>query len=189
MHQLPSRERSETRLPVTAVQKAGKRSQVTRSSFGLTPPERCRKGHGSPCPNTEPAARPATPSPPPPTRNLRAHANFTPPRHTQPKRQPCGPNSGTLLSSALPSHGRQARPAAEEARGGAEEGGPRARGERQPSNGRLCGPGRAPLPCRRRRGCGPRRRGPGWARAPRRWRSPGALCCWRRRRAAAGCVP
>lgn len=39
MHELPSRERSETRLLlVISVKKAGKRSNVTYSSFGLTPP-------------------------------------------------------------------------------------------------------------------------------------------------------
>lgn len=115
MHKLPSRERSETRLLlVISVKKAGKRSNVTYSSFGLTPSlallKRTRKSQAEhPLSAAGGQDHRSTRARPPPTRDLSAHANFTRPRHARQKRQPRSPNFATLFSSALPFDSLRAR--------------------------------------------------------------------------------
>lgn len=159
---MPSRERSEIRSPVISVNKAGKRSSVTCSRFELTLLRAFQKGLGSPGLTTR-SRRPGVQGP------VRAQpegkANFTAHDTPRPRRAPRGPNFGALRSgpSPLRARGQEAESGVRRPRGQppgrvgclSRRRGPRGR---PLLNARLCGPGRASLPCRRRRGCGPRRR-------------------------------
>lgn len=185
---MPSRERSETRLLAFSVNKAGKRSNVTYRRFELTLLRAFERG-------TEGLAELPTPGglgSSSTELSARAHRPHQPEsqRRVQYLPKPPGPNFGTPLSGALPDQNPRARDEGAERSvrrptgqpSGRARGPPRcrqgprgrrgrglpargARGRRPPLNACLCGPCWASLPCRRRRGCGPRRRprsrGPG----------------------------